>query len=613
MVYVINIDTGELEVKGDGGGGGTLTSLSSDSGAATPSGGVITIAGGTGIDTSGAGSTITVAVEGDVAQSFPTDAGTGIPVVGALSILGGTGIDTSAVGGVVTITATGGDSATFPTDSGTATPVAGALNVIGGSGIDTSGSGSTVTIAVEADVAQSFPTDAGTAVPSAGALNIIGGSGIDVSGSGSTVTITAEADIPQSFPTDSGTAAPAAGILNILGGSGIDTSGSGSTVTIAVETDVAQSFPTDSGTATPSVGVLSVLGGTGLNSAGAGSTVTVNIDVPVIVAHGGTGLETITNGGVMYGNGTSAVATVGPLTAGQLVVATGGDPFAINGMVPGCVNLSVSYSGGTFTVLGGNGSALSATNPAFVTLQSKGTPGKLVTIAVTANQTFTDGSAGDTDNARFGLTSGVNWSQDIPFFLYGVMDDSEAVIAFMISRNPAANVSPASTSISKAGTIINVNQSDFFCLPNVTITSYDANPTVILAAFRMRFTGATDHWTVQTITTADGIGKFHDNTWFLMVAGQNGAAASTYFFSTVGTEPQFNENNILYSIKKDGYVDYLFRCHDCSVVGVGAQDLQPILPYAGNSTSVQLSYLFRWRDLSLSSDNCQSEIGRAHV
>lgn len=264
------------------------------------------------------------------------------------------------------------------------------------------------------------------------------------------------------------------------------------------------------------------------------------------------------------------------------------------GAVPGSHNIGIAYAGGTFTVQGSDGTALSAANPGYVILQSKATPGRLATILVTANQTFTDGSAGTTDNARFGLTTGVNWAQDVPFFLYGVMDDTETLINFMISRNPAAVTSPASTSISKTGAIINVNQADFFSLGSITVTSYDSNPCICLGAFRMQFTGATDHWTVQALSTADGIGRFHKETWFLFPSGQNGAAASTYFLAGAGTEPQFTENNMMYSIKTDGFVDYLFRAHICTVGGVGAQEIGPVLPYAGSSTANQTKVIFTW-------------------
>lgn len=299
----------------------------------------------------------------------------------------------------------------------------------------------------------------------------------------------------------------------------------------------------------------------------------------------------------------SLAAKLGPQTANTIIVGNGpanplraiaptsvGGNWLVNSgtsvleyipanYMPGASNIGIAYAGGTFTVQGYDGTALSATNPGYITLQSKATPGRFVTIAVTANQTFTDGSAGTTDNARFGVTTGVNWASDIPFYLYGVMDDTATLIAFMISRNPCAIISPVSTGISKSGSIINVNTSDFFSLANVTVTSYDANPCICIGSFRMQFAGATDSMTVQTLGSNDGIGQFQQGRTFSMVAGQNGAAASTFFLNNPGTEPQFTTQLGIYMIGMDGFVDYTFSGTNVSVAGVGANILQPILPY----------------------------------
>jgi hypothetical protein len=251
---------------------------------------------------------------------------------------------------------------------------------------------------------------------------------------------------------------------------------------------------------------------------------------------------------------------------------------------PGTQNLGIAYSAGTFTVQGAS-AALSTSNPAFVTLQSKANPGQLKTITVTANQTFTDGAAGTTDNARFGLTTGVDWSNDIPFFLYAVMDDTETLVNFMISRNPCARVSPASTSISKTGSIINVDQNDFFSLGNITVTSYDSNPCLCIGAFRMTFAGATDSWTVTALTTVDGIGKFMQGMVFTQPSGTNGAASGTFILSNAGTEPQWTTQVLDYSINTDGEVHASFYGHLVNVDGVGASLVQFILPYASNFLS----------------------------
>ena len=49
--------------------------------------------------------TLTISDDGTIAYSFPTDSGTAIPASNALTIAGGTGVSTSGAGSVVTIDA----------------------------------------------------------------------------------------------------------------------------------------------------------------------------------------------------------------------------------------------------------------------------------------------------------------------------------------------------------------------------------------------------------------------------------------------------------------------------------------------------------------------------
>ena len=72
-----------------------------------------------------------------IPTSFDTDSGTAIPVVNVLEVLGGAGIDTTGAGNTVTIIADATVPTSFPTDSGTGTPAANALNILGGMGVDT--------------------------------------------------------------------------------------------------------------------------------------------------------------------------------------------------------------------------------------------------------------------------------------------------------------------------------------------------------------------------------------------------------------------------------------------------------------------------------------------
>lgn len=260
------------------------------------------------------------------------------------------------------------------------------------------------------------------------------------------------------------------------------------------------------------------------------------------------------------------------------VLVTAGTVLHKCGLQPGPHNLGLTYAAGTLTVCSASTAALSATNPGYVTLQSK-TPGKLVTVAVTANQALTDGAAGSTDNQRFGLATGVNWASDIPFFLHAVLDDAETAISFMITRNPAASVSPAAANIGKTGAVVNGGQGDFFAMGNPTVADYESNPSLCIGSFRAQFVGATDSWTISALASNDGVGQFNESTVFLQPAGTNGSAAGTQFQSNAGTEPTFAVQQLSYTINRYGLVHCVFRSGACNNVPAGAQVLQLTLPY----------------------------------
>lgn len=104
-----------------------------------------TITAGSGVTvTNGAGS-ITIAASGSVPLTFDADSGAANPSGGIITFHGGTGITTSAAGSTVTITSTGAEL-TFDGNTGSATESGGIINIVGTGGLSTSASGNTVTI-----------------------------------------------------------------------------------------------------------------------------------------------------------------------------------------------------------------------------------------------------------------------------------------------------------------------------------------------------------------------------------------------------------------------------------------------------------------------------------
>lgn len=128
-----------------------LTTVHTDSGTATQAAGAITIAGdGSMIDTSGSGSTVTVAIKSGTDGQLIIGKTGGPAAWGNLTSMGATVVITEGAN-TINLEATGGGSSgasTFITDSGNALENLGDITIAGGSNISTSGAGQTVTINV---------------------------------------------------------------------------------------------------------------------------------------------------------------------------------------------------------------------------------------------------------------------------------------------------------------------------------------------------------------------------------------------------------------------------------------------------------------------------------
>src|SRR5690606_494759 len=92
-------------ISGGGGGSGTLSTLTGNSGGAvSPTGGNINVVGSGNITVTGnpGTSTLTIADSGGTGLTFDSDSGSATPSLGAITMAGGSNINTSATGSTVT-------------------------------------------------------------------------------------------------------------------------------------------------------------------------------------------------------------------------------------------------------------------------------------------------------------------------------------------------------------------------------------------------------------------------------------------------------------------------------------------------------------------------------
>lgn len=349
----------------------------------------------------------------------------------------------------------------------------------------------------------------------------------------------------------------------------------------------------------------------GLSTANDGLLVTGNTGIPSILAGPGTTGQFLqsnaaaapsfssasmpssaTQGDMLYASATnvwsqlaksttpgSTLQNIGASNAPAWAPSSGGSGI-------GFKNVGFTYGSSTFSVKAQDGTALSATNPALVTFQSSTTPGVLKTIAVTANQGFIDSTgASQIIGNLFGTTAAVAWAQDMPFFVYAVLNSAagspETACTFMISRTPYSVLSPAAGNIATLGGANADSQADFFALSAITAADYASSPCVWIGSFRMRKNGS-DDWAVQALSKQDGPGVYSETNLgagWLFPLGQNGADASNWFSGTA-TVPIITVagSAYIYTLYRNGRVNIQLNGLSLATNGTGAGQLKLNLP-----------------------------------
>lgn len=279
--------------------------------------------------------------------------------------------------------------------------------------------------------------------------------------------------------------------------------------------------------------------------------------------------------------------------SGQFIVDSNAFVTTTKFNTPGSANLGITNtSGTTLTVNSSNGTTLSATNPAYITLQSLANPGQLKTYTITANQSFTQSNI---SNNGFNITKTINHANPIPFFLYAVSNaqNGENTIAFMVSTYPNTTISPVAGKIGKSGSAVANTQGSFFSLANVTVADYASSPCLCIGSFRMTYVASGTNWTITTFDRGDGIGEFQLDRKFTMSPGQYTALTidpSKYFIDNSGTAPAFATNNNGYWINRNNFINLNTAFSNASTPGTGGVNLEFSAPYIMDGSSIGCSF-----------------------
>lgn len=255
-------------------------------------------------------------------------------------------------------------------------------------------------------------------------------------------------------------------------------------------------------------------------------------------------------------------------------------------------NIGISYSAGTFTVHGYDGTALSASNPAQIVMADDANPGLLKMYEVTANQSFED-AAGTSDiiGNRLGFDTAAAITVDVPVYLYAASDGTS--VTFGLSRVPNLTVAPATANLGSPASATADVQASLFLLEDVTLANYETKPVALIASFRMQMS-ATFDWTVQPLDSIDGVGRYNESRIFTVPVTQFGANTGTYCIPNGGTAAAWTTNDYFYTLSANGRCELkMYLNGDPGTDGSGAVSARFTTPFIFQGTRQQ--FPVRWK------------------
>lgn len=318
------------------------------------------------------------------------------------------------------------------------------------------------------------------------------------------------------------------------------------------------------------------------------------------------------NGQLLIGASTPPYLRAGTITAGsgisitnsaggiQIDAAVAPSQLVQQGQNCSFQNFGVSLDTGVFTIAGADGTDLSSSNPAYITLNSNATFGETVLYTVTSNIEF---DMSDMTGAKFGA-SGNAWSLAMPMYFGFIADDSDTNLQFCVSRSPFMLVAPTAGNIGAIDgpSLASKDYSIFLNGSGLNENLYNGNQVGFIGTFTST-KDASDIWTAAALTKKDGIGQFNCGRMFSYPTGQNGAAAG-YYTRAVGaaTDPNFATKVVNYMLNIDGTCTLKYQLENCNVAGAGAVVFNPTAPFVNDPNNLSDMYFSGWRvDSSASS------------
>lgn len=250
-------------------------------------------------------------------------------------------------------------------------------------------------------------------------------------------------------------------------------------------------------------------------------------------------------------------------------------------------NCELNVSANTITISGANGTALSASNPCLIGINSF-TSSVAAQASFTSNVTVTGGASSQTDGNLWGITE-ANWANKMPMFI-GIITDGTSNY-FTLSRIPvqyAAQVAVDATDICQLDDTSCDGEADVMILASgLTLANWVNAPITQVAWVAATYATSGNAWTFSEDTNYQvGFNFNFERHWFAFPQAQKGAASGTHLLANSGTPPQCSTENYRYNINRHSDVkidvDY---ASDGGTDGSGAVGTLLATPYARVASS----------------------------
>lgn len=241
-------------------------------------------------------------------------------------------------------------------------------------------------------------------------------------------------------------------------------------------------------------------------------------------------------------------------------------------------NLSFTHSAGTLTIAGGDGTALSASNPAYLVMPSNASTGRLVQHKITSNQTLT---VSDMTGNIGNMTASTAYSTSFPLWIGFMADSSDANLVGVVTWAPNCRTSPStSTNIGDPSSATADKTYSVFSFDDITESNYTSKEVGLIGSLTAT-KDSSDIYTLDSLNNGfDGVGKWNDNRYFSFAGGLFGNDTNAFFYANGGTPPIWSNSVARYAVQRDGRANYSFYSNTANTsTGSGAVDAILGLPY----------------------------------